>query len=90
MPGNSPVGYGPPPVQVDTAARVMNIIAIVLASFTWTFCGGLMGFVPLVLAIVGRARGDRTLGTVAIVVSAISLLLGGFLGLIWLGIGLSE
>ncbi len=61
----------------------MNIIALVLAAFTWTFCGGILSLVPLALAIIGRVRGDRTLGNAAIAVSTASLLLGLVLGAIW-------
>ena len=70
----------PPPVSAYTAqpanaSNTLSIIGIVCGVIALIFCPPGFGIAGIVLGIVGRKKGER-LGTTAIVVAAIGLVLG--------------
>lgn len=85
-----PPGYGqpgmplPPPApafapQQASASNTLSIIGIVCGVIGLFFCPPLFGIAGIVLGIVGKGKGER-LGTTAIIVGAVGLVLGTILG----------
>lgn len=56
--------------------RVWSIVGIVFGALAFVLIPILLGPVGIVLGIVGYRKGDRSLGRVAIIVSALGLILG--------------
>ena len=60
--------------------RVEGIIAIICAVIALGFFPPVFGIAGIVLGILARKKGDRTLGLVAIILSAVFMVIGFIIG----------
>lgn len=67
---------GPAPVGSQASGKnTLSIIGIVCGAVAFLFVPPLFGIAGIILGVVGRSKGER-LSTVAIVVSALGLVVG--------------
>jgi hypothetical protein len=80
---SNPQHPAPPPYAAAQQAtgNTLSIIGIVLGCIAVVFCPPGFGIAGIVLGIIGNSKGER-LGKVAIIVSAVGLVLGLVLGAI--------
>lgn len=84
--------YYTPTVPVEAPAkhpgRVYGTLAIVSAVISFLFFPIIFGPAGIILGVVAREKGDKTLGLVGIILSAVLMVLGfvfGFLAQTWFG-----
>jgi len=92
-PGNTQQYYVQQPVPVESKGqhpgRTEGIIGIICAVIALLFFPPVFGTVGIILGIIAHKKGEKTLGLVAIILSAIFLVIGMILG-IWVSQNLKQ
>lgn len=76
------VGTMPVETPSKNPGNVEGIIAIICAVVSLLFLPPLFGLIGILLGVKSKQKGQKTLGTVAIVLSAVFMILGMILGVL--------